>query len=133
MEKIKLKPLARQYKNNGQHAEQVLRYTLTGQIIKADNIPAEKGGDCLDIQIKSARATICKGKDLTAWLAKDGARRYAYVTNDFGTAYIMNKAEWLKFAQTFGTITRDSKKNGEAEKIRLGHETNAMRGYLERG
>lgn len=132
MTTIKLKPLAREYKNNGQHAEQVFRYTVTGEIAKADNKPAWMCGDCLDIQIKSARATVCKGTDLDQYLATDAARRYAYVASDFSTAYIMSKAEWKSFAGKFGTITRESGKNGGAEKIRLGHETKEMRDWLER-
>ena len=132
MEKLVLRSLAREYKNNGQHAEQVFRFTVTGEICKADNKPAELGGDCLDIQIKSARATVCKGRDLDAYLALDAANRYAYVTADFTVAYLMSKAEWKAFVLRFGAVTRESSKNGGGEKIRLGHETQAMRDWLER-
>ena len=58
MEKITLKALERTYKNNGQHAEQVFRYTMCGKVCKADN---REGADYQDIQIKSSRATVCKG------------------------------------------------------------------------
>ena len=76
MTTIELKELNRQYKNNGQHAEQVARYTLTGEVCKADNKPFTAGGDCGDIQIKSARATVCHGTDIKAHIAMDGANRY---------------------------------------------------------
>lgn len=132
MTKISLKPLTRTYANNGQHAEQVFRYTLTGEICKADNKPAELGGDLGDIQIKSARATVCKGTDIDAYLAHDAANRYAYVESTFQIAYIMTKTEWKQFCNEFGTITTESKANGGAVKIRLGRETNAMRVWLER-
>lgn len=133
MEKMRLINVTeRVYKNNGQHAEQVVRFTLTGEIVKADNLRHELGGDVLDIQIKSARATVCKGTDIKAYLAIDGANRYAYVTKDFETAYIMNRAEYEEFVNEFGTVTRDSAKNGGAEKIRLKHETPAMLEWLRR-
>lgn len=133
MEKLTLNTnFARVYANNGQHAEQVMRFTLTGEICKADNLPHNLGGDVLDIQIKSARATVCKGTDLKAYLDLDGAKRYAYVTSDFGTAYIMSRNEYEAFVNEFGTVARESAKNGGAEKIRLGHETAKMREWLER-
>ena len=132
MEKLTLNTnFARVYANNGQHAEQVMRFTLTGEICKADNLSHDKGGDVLDIQIKSARATVCKGTDLKAYLDLDGANRYAYVVNDFTAAYIMSRAEWVEFVNEFGTIARESQKNGGAEKIRLGHESAKMREWLE--
>lgn len=130
MTTIELKPIERQYANNGQHAEQVLRFTLTGEILKADNKPAEQGGDIFDIQIKSARATICKGTDLDAYLALDAAQRYAYVGSDFKIAYLMSKQEWREFCKEFGTVTRESAKNGGLAKIRLKSESSAMMNWL---
>jgi len=118
--------IERIYKNNGQHAEQVMRFTLTGEIAKADNKPHTLGGDVLDIQIKSQKATVCKGYDLQAYLDLDGANRYAYVTADFGTAYIMDRAEWTEFVAEFGCKTRESQKNGGHEKIQLLSESKRM-------
>lgn len=43
---VQLKSIARTYKNNGQHAEQVARFTLTGKIEQADNKPCTAGGNC---------------------------------------------------------------------------------------
>lgn len=131
MYKINLVNGQRNYKNNGQHAEQMFRLTLTGEYIKADNKPFTAGGDCGIYQVKSARATICKGTDLDSHIAMDGAEMYAYVVADFSVAYIMSPAEYKDFVNDFGTVTKDSSKNGGATKIRLGHETKALRGYLE--
>ncbi len=100
--------IERQYKNNGQHAEQIMRFTLTGEIVKADNKSHTLGGDVLDIQIKSQKATVCKGYDIEAYLALDGATRFAYVTNDFSIAYVMSKSEYIEFVGAFGSKTRDS-------------------------
>lgn len=130
MEKIKLIPCARRYKNNGQHAEMVFKYTMTGKIVKADNTPYTVSGDYDDIQIKSARATVCKGADLDKHLQADTAKRYAYVMDDFSVAYIMSKAEYKQFVEEFGTITRESPKNGSSEKIRLRYETDTMKKWL---
>lgn len=132
MEVIKMARIESAYRNAGQKAEQVFRFTLTGKIEKADNLRHDLGADCLNIQIKSARATVCKGTDLKAYLDLDAAERFAYVTANLEKAYIMSREEWEQFCREFGTVTRESEKNGGAEKIRLGHETKKMREWLER-
>lgn len=119
------------YRNHGQDAEQSVRFTLTGEICKADNLRHDLGADCLNFQIKSARATVCKGTDLEAYLDRDASTAYIYATEN-GIAYIMSREEYTAFVKAFGTVTRESKQNGGAEKIRLGHETNKMREWLER-
>lgn len=130
MEAIRLATLTRTYANNGQHAEQIARFTLTGKVEKADNKPFTAGGDCGDIQIKSARATICHGTDIDAHIALDGANRYGYVSADFSTMYLMDADEYKAFAERFGTVTRESGKNGGAVKMRLKSEGNEMRKWL---
>ena len=119
----------RQYANNGQHMEQWVRYTLTGERAKADNLPHNMGTDCGCYQIKAARATVCKGRDLVAYLAEDKATEFIYATAE-GIAYVMDKAEYIAFATEFGTLTRESDKNGGAEKIRLKAEGKALLAYL---
>ena len=128
MTNITLNQLPRIYKNNGQHAEQLFRYTMCGEICKADN---KQGTDYQDIQIKSSRATVCKGTDLAKHIAQDKAQRYAYVTSDFSSAYIMTKAEYLNFTSQFSTVTTESQKNGGAKKTRLKEENSKMIQYLE--
>lgn len=130
MKRITLAKLDRQYKNNGQEAERVFRFTLTGEIAKADNLRHDLGADCLNYQVKSARATVCRGRDLATYLATDKATEFAYVTADFSKAYIMSREEYTEFVSLFGTVTRESAKNGGHEKIRLGHETERMREWL---
>lgn len=130
MTKTELIQIERHYANAGQHAEQVVRFTLTGRIEKADNKPFTAGGDCGTLQIKSARATVCKGTNLQAHLDLDGATEWGYVTEDFGTLYTMSRAEYTEFVGLFGEITHDSQKNGGHEKIRLRKETRAMKAWL---
>ena len=131
MTTLTLKPLNRTYRNNGQHAEQVYRYTVTGEVVKADNRPATECGDCGNTQVKSARATVCKGTDIISYLAEDAATSYAYVIADCTLAYIMSKPEYVEFVKAFATVTRESKANGGAEKLRLKSESRAMREWLE--
>ena len=118
------------YHNHGQNAEQSVRYALTGEILKADNLKFDKGSDVLNFQIKSARATICKGTDLEKYLNLDASTAYIYATKK-GIAYIMSRTEYIAFVKAFGTVTTDSKKNGGAKKIRLGHETKALLDWLQ--
>lgn len=117
------------YTNHGQNAEQSIRFALTGEVTKADNLSHDKGADCLTYQIKSARATVCKGIDLEAYLANDGASEYIYGTKT-GVAYVMSRVEYIEFVAVFGTVTTESAKNGSGSKIRLKHETSAMLAYL---
>lgn len=128
MTKITLKTIERVYKNNGQHAEQVFRYTMCGKVCKADN---REGADYQDIQIKSSRATVCKGTDIARHIAQDIAQRYAYITSDFASAYVMTKKEYYDFTSQFSTTTTESKKNGGAIKTRLKEENSKMIQYLE--
>ena len=118
------------YANHGQDAEQSIRKVLTGEVAKADNLPHDQGADCMGYQIKSARATVCKGTDIVAYLATDCATEYIYGTND-GIAYIMNRTEYIEFVEIFGTVTRESTRNGGAEKIRLKSESVALLTYLK--
>ena len=117
----------RMYANNGQHLEQIYRFNKSGKICKADN---NKGCDYEDIQIKSARATICKGTDLKSHIENDVAKRYVYITKSL-IAYEMNKAEYLEFCKMFTTLTRESQKNGGGEKMRLKSESKAMLEWLK--
>jgi hypothetical protein len=115
--------------NNGQSKEYITRFNLTGEISKADNRKATECGDCLGFQIKSARATICKGTDIKAHIESDAAIGYIYVTAEL-VAYTMSKAEYLEFATEFATLTRESTKNGGSEKMRFKSESKALIEWL---
>ena len=119
----------RTYKNNGQHLEQWFRYTLTGKTEKADNVRHDKGTDIGNYSVKSARATVCKGTDITAYLNTDKATEFVYITAN-GIAYVMNRTEYIAFVNAFGTVTCESAKNGGHKKVRLGHETAKLLEWL---
>ena len=130
MTTINLPTIERMYKNNGQEAERIFRFAMSGELCKADNIRHDLGTDYGEYQVKSARATVCRGTDIAAYVATEKATKFAYISADFTTAYIMSREEYIAFVEEFGTITKESNKNGGAEKIRLKHETTAMLTYL---
>ena len=91
------------YRNHGQNAEQSIRFLFTGEVMKADSLPYDKGSDILNYQIKSARATVCEGTDLEKYLELDASTAYIYATKD-GTAYVMTKDEYIAFVKQFATV-----------------------------
>ena len=117
------------YKNNGQSKEQKFRFAMTGEIVKADNIPHDEGTDFGNYSIKTARATVCKGTNLVEYLATDKATSFIYITKT-DIAYIMSKTEYIEFCETFARPDTDSKKNGGGVKMRLGKETAKMLEWL---
>lgn len=117
------------YSNHGQDAEQSVRFELTGEIAKADNVRHDLGADCLNYQIKSARATVCKGTDLKAYLDLDASTAYIYADKQ-GTAWVMNREEYESFCTEFATETRESSQNGGGAKLRLKSESSKMMAWL---
>lgn len=134
----KASTINRTYTNNGQHLQQVVDYTLTGKIRKADNKPWQCESDIPELlmSVKSARATIAS--DLIGETLADKVNDYfnrvasvnwAYITKD-GTIYIMGMREFREFVMTFATLQRDSTKNGGRMKVRLPHETKKVIEWL---
>lgn len=117
------------YKNHGQDAEQSVRFTLTGEILKADSLRYDLGADCLNYQIKSARATVCKGDNLDAYLDLDASTAYIYADNN-GTAWVMSREEYIAFCKEFVTATNESPANGGGAKLRLKSESSKMMAWL---
>jgi len=104
-------PWGREYANNGLHKEQWLAYVLTGVHRKADNKPFSDGGDIGLIQVKSSRATICKGDTLNAiydHMSVDKAEVFAYVCDDMRTVYYMTRSEYVEFVLEFASVVADS-------------------------
>ena len=117
------------YRNNGQEAERLFALTLTGENRKADN---HKGGADVGIyQVKSFRATVCKGNNIEQILTEYAqAERFAFVDIEEAVWYDMSKAEFVRFANEFKEITKESTKNGGAEKIRLNRKMKEQRAWL---
>lgn len=127
MKHYTLTPIPRTYANNGQHLEQTYRYNKTHILEKADN--RKNAPDFENVQIKSARATICKGTNFAREIAKNRATIFAYITQNY-ECYEMTKSEFTHFVQLFGEATRESTKNGGHLKTRLKHETRALLQWL---
>lgn len=117
------------YVNKGQRAEYMLALELTGEARKADN---RKGGADVNIyQVKSFRATLCKGNDLNAILVEyASAERFAFVDEEDAEWYDLSKAEFMEFARQFAELTKDSAKNGGKEKYRLNRQGRQQREWL---
>ena len=141
MKTIHLVNIARTYSNNGQHAQQVLDFNLTGQLRKHDHVKWNEGSDipeCL-MSVKSSKATLvgggqCSSIDYTEiieeYFLKVASVQFAYVTADFQTAYIMNAVEFREFVTQFTYLTRESSKNGGAVKVRFRQESSKMLYWL---
>lgn len=136
-----LATIERQYANWGRHCEQVLAYTLTGKIRKADHIPFDKDSDIpeFNMSVKSHRFTLASGNinygDTLEEKIADFARRvhstqFAYVTDDM-TAYIMDLDEFVLFISTFGYLTKESERNGGKLKVQCKHESKALIQWLK--
>ena len=139
MKVVKLLPIKRQYKNNGQHAEQLADYALTGQIRKADRVPFDKGSDIpeLEASVKSARFTLAstlKGEtfeeQLEDYFARTASKVAVYVSLQLETAFVMDMEEFRAFIETFCKLQRSSSKNGGKQVIRMGTETKKVQEWL---
>lgn len=134
MKTFEIKTANRIYKNNGQHAEYLIRL-MFGENAKADN---RKGGADITIngktyQIKSARATVCHGETLANIRAEYAVDGFIFADLETLTAYEMTVAEFETFAETFAEKTHESNgKNGGAVKMRLNRKFTEQRAYLER-
>ena len=117
--------------NRGQIAEAVVRYAILGELTGADNVPAHRAGDVLNYQVKSARATVCNGTDLAAYLAMDAATEYIFVAPDNSGYWTMDKATWQVFCETFAKPSRGSSKNGGKVNLRLPSFTKKVQSWLE--
>ena len=124
-----LKTMTRTYKNNGQHCEQRFAYTMTGEMVKADN---HKGGaDVLNYQVKSFRATVCKGENLDNFFTEYAeAERIAFVDDEANLWYDLSKEEFRQFIGQFAELTRESAKNGGTAKYRLNRQYRQQREWL---
>lgn len=140
MHAITCKQIARYYTNNGQHAEQMLAYTLTGELRKAYDLRFDVASDIPEyhMSVKSDHATLVSGShmvgdtfasQLKEYFERTASTSFAYVTNE-GVAYIMNAREFEQFIVAFGSWEKESEKNGGGHKIRIKHESKKMLRWL---
>lgn len=94
----------------------------------------------LQISAKASKFTLMSGTLTKGCKTFEGIwRRYyknvhsntwAYITADW-TCYLMDKKEFSKFVHSFGTLTRDSQKNGGGLKIQGRPESPKMIEWFE--
>lgn len=141
MEKLQVMEISRQYSNFGQHCEQALAYTLTGEIRKHDNVPFYKGSDIPEyaMSVKSSGFSLASGKQnkgdnfdekVADFFRRVHSKQFAYVSKDMN-AYIMNKREFRKFVNMFCVWTYESEQNGGYAKVRCNKESKKMVAWLE--
>jgi len=105
--------------NKGEQVEWNVGYALTGKPSERNNKPAQNGGDVLDWQVKSPKASLT---------GRDNCNGYIFGFADADYFYEMSIKEFEKFVNAFGYIDRDSR-NGK-EKIRIKGDSKKMREWL---
>jgi hypothetical protein len=129
----------RTYKNNGQHSQQTVDFTLTGQLRKADNHKWNIESDIpeLNMSVKADRFTLASdlmgetlSQKINDYFDRTASTSWAYITNE-GQIYIMNRVEFYAFLMAFTTLQRQSSKNGGHYTVKLNHETNKVREWLK--
>lgn len=136
---IKATEITRTYTNNGQHKQQVVDYTLTGNIRKADNGKWDATSDIpeLNMSVKSDRFTLAyrlegetKEEKINDYFERVQSTSWAYINNE-NEIYIMNKIEFYAFLMAFTSLQKQSSKNGGHYTVKLNHETNKVREWLK--
>lgn len=136
---INLVQIERVYKNRGQHCEQLLAYNVTGEIRTHDSKRFDKASDIpeIDCSVKSKGFTLSqklqgetKEEQIADFFNRSVSKVYAYVTQDFQIAVLMNKAEFETFLMRFCSMTTASKKCGGMKVLKMRSESRAVRSYL---
>lgn len=141
MTTITVTTIDRTYANWGNHCEQALAYTLTGEMRSHDHVPFYMDSDIPEysMSVKSSGFTLASGKvnmgetfdeKLADFFARVHSDKFAYVTESM-VAYVMDKNEFETFLRTFATLDRDSKKNGGLLKVKCRKESKKMVQWFE--
>jgi hypothetical protein len=105
--------------NKGEQVEWRVGYELTGEPSERNNKPATAGGDVLDWQVKSPKASLTE---------QDNCDGYIFGFADADYFFQMTKAEFEEFLTQFSYIDKDSK-TGKA-KVRIKNDSSKMRKWL---
>jgi hypothetical protein len=144
MTTITLETIERFYKNNGNHAEQVLAYTLTKEVRRHDHIRFDRGSDIPEFKmsVKSSGATLMSGNlchyeekeaIITEFFERTASELFAYVVGDFSIAYVMDSMEFSEFLAQFSNTCHESTQNGGKAKVQIYKESQKMlRWFSER-
>lgn len=130
-------------KNHGDAVEHGICRVFNVERVKHDSISFDKGSDIeargMRISVKASHSTLmsgsmCKGLDTfdAIWgyyEANTHSDTFIYGTEE-GIAYMMDLAEFKRFVYAFGSLERESSKNGGGFKIRVKRESIKMRNWL---
>lgn len=130
----------RNYNNFGQHAEQLLAYTLTGEIRKHDRVRFDMGSDIPEyhMSVKSGGFSLmngncCESQDFEGIVEEFFNRvvstKFAYITKDL-TVYVMDMAQFREFVQMFCYLGRESSRNGGRRKVQMRAESKKTLAWL---
>ena len=129
-------------KNNGDRAEENFDFAMNGFISGKDSLGYDVADDVthngIGYSVKSnhfslASANLIKGETMTEklnyYFETVHSTKAVYVTKD-NIAYIMNMNEFREMLEAFGTLERESNKNGGGLKVRCKAESKKMRDWL---
>lgn len=105
--------------NKGEQVEWKVGYELTGKPSERNNKPGADGGDVLDWQVKSPKASLT---------GSDNCGGYIFGFADADYFFEMSKEEFEEFLSQFSYLDRDSK-SGKA-KVRIKNDSSKMRKWL---
>ena len=140
MTTIKIVEIERTYKNFGNHAEQALAYTLTGEMRKHDKVPFNVGSDIPEyhMSVKSSGFSLAsaninfgetKAEKIADYFARVASTHVAYVAQDM-MAYVMDMVEFAEFLDNFTYLDRESEQNGGGLKVKCYKESKRMLKWL---
>jgi len=129
--------------NHGDACEENYDFFKTGSISGKDSVAYDKGSDVehegIGYSIKSshftlASAKLIKGEDMTEkldfYFAHVHSTVFVYITKAHD-AYEMTAIEFREFLEVFGTLEKESTKNGGGYKVRCRAESKKMLQWFE--
>lgn len=141
MKKIEMATIERRYANFGNHAEQTLAFTLTGEIRNHDHLAYTAGSDIPEyhMSVKSEKFTLmsgnlCESQEFDGiveeFFTKTASKCFAYVTQEM-KCFVMNADEFRCFVCQFCGLSRESTKNGGRLKVQMRSESKKVLSWLE--
>lgn len=141
MKRFKTATIERYYNNFGQHAEQAVAFTLTGEIRSHGKLPYDAGSDIPEyfMSVKSSKfslmsGNVCEAQDFEGiveeFFRKTASRYFAYVTQDM-ECFVMDVQEFRNFVHQFCILSRESTSNGGRNKVQMRKESKKVLRWLE--
>ena len=131
MTTITLNPIARTYKNNGQHLEQTFRYNLTGKIEKSRQPQSNRWMRPFQLFHQVRKGNSLQGNG--HWRTPRNRQSNRICLHHRKPCCLHNEQNRIKRKlKLFRKWTPKAQKNGGSKKLRLGRETSKMLEWLTR-